>query len=275
MGFIDIIELFRLIGLIGICLLSLILFLIAVFRARKRGFTRQGVALIILSLGALFIVYLAFNVREITPADWAQIMLTIGLVAVTGAYAFSASKQADSSAKMAEEMKEQRLMTSRPFIIQRAEQKKAVAEIITTDYFSHFEIYNTGNGPAIELEISLLNEEKGWIYSERQSYLRTGESVKLLPVEFEKEQALPDIEPPVKLVPVHLIAREKQTYLVSEYQNIFSDRKKPTWYQTWLPFEGHKASKKGEIYIKPGELEFREVKEKDRIDAFVSKSKPK
>jgi hypothetical protein len=199
----------------------------------------------------------------------------VALVIFTSIYAWHARKQANASVEMAKEMREQRVMASRPFIIQRAEQKKAVAKIITTDYFSHFEIYNTGNGPAIEVEASLLNEEKSILYSERQSYLRTGESVKLLPVEFEKEQALPDVEPPVKLVPIHLIARDKQTYLVSEYQNIFSDRKNPTWYQTWLPFKASKASKKGEIYVEPGELEFREVNKKDRIDAFGSKSKPK
>ena len=183
--------------------------------------------------------------------------------------------QADASVKMAEEMREQRIMAYRPLIIQRAEQKKAVGGSIATDYFSHFEIYNTGNGPAIELETSILNEEKSLIYSDRETYLKAGESVRLLPVEFDKEQKLPNIEPSIKLIPINIVIREKRTYIVSEYLNIFSSKQNPTWYQTWLPFETRKASKEGEIYVKPGELEFYEVSEKERIDAFGSRSKPK
>jgi hypothetical protein len=178
-------------------------------------------------LGILFAILVVKQGHELKVADWAQILLTLGLLVITATYAWSTEK-------MAKEMREQRVTTSRPFIIQRAEQKKAVKKTITTDYFSHFEIYNAGNGPTIELEICFLDEEKRRIYNERQSYLRAGESVKLLPIEFGKEQSLPDIEPPVKLAPINL-AREKQTYLVSEYQNTLSTRQKPTWYQcnTW------------------------------------------
>lgn len=275
MTFIEVAELFRFIGSILIYLLAFTLFIIALVGASKKGITRQRVALAILALGAVFTMYLAYNVREIAPADWVQIMLTLGLVALTGFYALSASRQADANVKTAEELRQQRIMASRPFIIQRAELKKAVAKTIITDYFSHFEIHNAGNGPAIEVETSILNEKKSLIYSNRQSYLRTGESVKLLPVEFGKIQRQPDIEPSARLVPIHMVVREKLTYLVSEYPNILSSRQNPTWYQTWLPFEARKASKAGEVYVKPGELEFREVTKKGRVNAFGGRSKPK
>jgi hypothetical protein len=248
--------------------------LVRVIKSTRRISPNKWNIVIGFTFATLFFIYLILNSYRIEPTGFAQIILAIGLVLATALYAISATKQADASMKMAEEMREQRITASRPFIIQRAEQKKAAERTITTDYFSHFEVYNAGNGPAIEVEISLINEEKSLIYSERQSYLRAGESVKLLPVEFEKEQSLPDIEPPVIPVPVNVIIRKKRTYLVSEYQNIFSGRQSPTWYQTWLPFDASKASKEGEIYVKPGELEFKEVAIKDRIDAFGS-SKPK
>ena len=211
-----------------------------------------------------------------------QVLLTLALVLITCIYAMrtaaianATKKQADASVKMAEEMREQRVTASRPVIIQKAQQKKAIQATIVTDYFSHFEIYNAGNGPAIEVEIFLLNEEKSYIFAERETYLRAGDApVKLLPAEFGKVQTLPDIEPPVKVIPMHLALREKCTYLVTQYQSIFSYGRQPKWHQTWLPFEGEKASKEGEIYIKPGQLEFKEVDETGRINAF-GRSKPK
>lgn len=250
MSFIEIIELLRLISLIVICLLSLVLFLIAVFRARKRGFTRQGVALLILSLGALFIVYLAFNVREITPADWAQIMLTIGLVAVTGAYAFSASKQADASAKMAEEMREQRVLASRPVIIQKAMHEKDILEGSRKDYFAHFEISNVGNSPAVEVESSLVDNQNNSLHNIRQTYLKKD-------------------DPPIKFRPYNIegLEEDKTYYLICEYKSIFSYGTQKPVYQTRLPFKISKAER-GKIYVVTGELETKEVTERDRINAF-------
>ena len=107
MTLIELAELFQFFGSILIYLLAFILFIIALVGASKKGFTLQRVALAILALGAVFTMYLAYNVREIAPADWAQILLMLGLVAVTGFYALSASRQANASVKMAEEMREQ------------------------------------------------------------------------------------------------------------------------------------------------------------------------
>ncbi len=130
--------------------------------------------------------------------------------------------------------------------------------IIVAEYFSHFEVDNAGNGPAIEMEVSLLREDRNWVESHRQTFLRAG-------------------DPPFEFSPDSLSSWEEAAkgYIVSQYQSIFSHGLQETWYQTWLPFQLHKASKEGRIYIVAGELEFREVSEKDRIDAFSRRTKPK
>ena len=71
----------------------------------------------VLAIGAIFILYLALNSSDIGPAEWAQILLLAGLVAVTGIYAMSATRQADASAKMAEETREQRYSECLPLLV--------------------------------------------------------------------------------------------------------------------------------------------------------------
>ncbi|MBI2829819.1 MAG: hypothetical protein HYX81_01525 [Chloroflexi bacterium] len=208
-------------------------------------------------------------------------VLLAGLIAVTTWYAYATIKiakatreQAKASVKMAEEMREQRVMASRPVIIQKAQQK-SVGTIIT-DYFSHFEIYNAGNGPAIEPEIFLLNENEDPVFLENEiTYLRAGEALDLLPAEFGKVQRQPQI--PVKVIPIHLAIREKGAYLVSQYQSIFSYGQQTMWYQTRLPFESQIVIVNGENAIRliPGKLGFREVSEKERIVMPLVKGKPK
>jgi hypothetical protein len=144
-------ALWQFIGSIVIYLLAFILFIIALVGASKKGFTRQRVALVVLALGAVFTVYLAYNVHEIAPADWAQILLTLGLVAVTGFYALSSSRQADASVKMAEAM-------VKPTLIPYFE--------ITSDFdeerYVRFNagVDNDGNGPAYDLEFWLEDDSK-------------------------------------------------------------------------------------------------------------------
>jgi len=201
-----------------------------------------------------------------TATDWIQAISMVILVLVTGIYVWrthviskATKEQADASVKMAEEMREQRVMASRPVIIQKAvvETETELATFGSKDWFSYFEVYNAGNGPAIEVEISLLNKEKTPIHSQRKTFLRAG-------------------KPPIEFSPSELASLEKSTfYLVCEYQSILSQGTRKMWYQTWLPFETVEASKEGKIYVKPGELEFYEVSEKERIDAFGSRSKPK
>lgn len=213
-----------------------------------------------------------------TITDWIQAISTLVLVAVTGIYAWrthaiskatseqtqATKKQAEASVKMAEEMREQRIMASRPVIIQKVvvETETQFRTFGSKDWFSYFEVHNAGNGPAIELEVSLLDKEKNLLVSQRISFLKAGE--------------LPMRPDPFKSYTFDLDKREKsEYYLVSEYKSIFSGSPQPRWYQTWLPFETSGASEEGKIYVQAGELEFKEVPEKERIDAFGSRNKPK
>jgi len=46
------------------------------------------------------------------------------------------------------------------------------------------------------------------------------------------------------------------------------------WAQTWLPFKLKKASKGSEVYVVPGELEFKfNIAEEDKIKIFSNKPK--
>ena len=230
-----ILEIIRVITLIVLILFSLILGIITIIGAIKKGFTRRRTALFVLSLGILFITYVAYNVREIQPSDWAQILLLLGLVAVTGFYAWRTHV-------MSEEMKEQRVMASRPVIIQKAVRTPAPGG----GYSYEFEIYNAGNGPAIELEIFLLDKNEKLIRSERRTFLRAGDS-------------------PTTFYPYNLASHAGSTcYLLCRYQSIFSRSTKQSWYQTWLPFKPVKSQSGDHTYVKveSEELKFEEVFEK-------------
>ena len=144
-------------------------------------------------------------------------------------------------------------------MVQQAIYEKDIWEGSTSNYFSHFEVYNKGNGPAIEVEISLVDSDKRTsIDSHRKSFLGAG-------------------EPPIEFRPSNIVNLEESItyYFVCEYQSILSSSPQKMWYQTWLPFKPSKSSKEGKIYVVAGELEFKEATEKERIDAFSSRSKPK
>lgn len=106
----------QIIMLIMAVVLSIALAIFALIKAIKEGFTNKWIALLVFSLGLLFIIYWAYYVRQIEPADHLQIMLMLGLVTVTGIYAFLTARQADASVKMAEEMANTRYDTFRPII---------------------------------------------------------------------------------------------------------------------------------------------------------------
>jgi hypothetical protein len=109
--------------------------------------------------GFLFMAYLVLHVlaglnlladwdalsglREILPADWAQIFLVLGLVTVTGFYALMAFRQAG-------EMREQRLAMYKPRIIMESrggKRGKYFMEQIEVG------IFNDGGGAAINMEL--------------------------------------------------------------------------------------------------------------------------
>ncbi len=236
-----------------------VLYIIGLIRNLKADSSGRRAYIPAFTVGFLLCVYLVLNAREMSPADFGQTILTLALVLVTGFYALSAYKQANVSAKMAEEMREQRIMESRPVIIQKAvvETEAKFAAFGSREWFSYFEVYNAGNGPAIEVEISLMNKEQTPIHSHRETFLRAG-------------------DPPIEFTPSELIDLEKSIfYLVCEYQGILSRGIQTTWYQTWLPFETIESSTEAKFYVKPGELEFKEVQERERIDVFGSRRKPR
>jgi hypothetical protein len=148
-------------------------------------------------------------------------------------------------------------MQSRPVIIQKAVNVGPRyltlddPNVVTTKSFSHFNIMNTGNGPAIELEMSLLDKDKNTIYSHRETYLKAGD-------EIEFSGALLFNHP------------ESKFYLLCQYNATFALNTRKIWYQTWLPLEVSRGTSK-KIFVAPGELVFCEVNEKDRVISFVSK----
>ena len=212
-----------------------------------------------------FLVIVLLPIGLIVKMSQLQDMSMIVLVAVTMFYAISTERQAQASIKMAEEMREQRLAMSRPIIIMRPvheELPETEGDNIVTigsGYFSHFSICNVGNGPAIEVEASLLNSEKDYFEAVRETYLRAGEER-----DFRKSDSSLAERP------------DANYYLLCEYKDIpsgFSDQK---IYQTWLPFKLVKTGQQGKFYVAPGELIYKlDVPTSERIGAFPTTEKPK
>lgn len=181
------------------------------------------------------------------------ILSTINVIALVS-LAFFTYSYMKSTALMAGVMQEQRAIASQPFVIQKAMCEKDVFEGSTSEYFYHFIIWNAGNGPAIELVYSLLNEQKSSMHSKRVTFLRTKEETTFIPE--------------VRL-------EEGKYYLVCQYMDISRLTGKESVNQTWLPFEVHKATKEGKVYVAPGELSFKfDVGEGDLLDVFSRSSKP-
>jgi hypothetical protein len=178
--------------------------------------------------------------------------LTLVLVVTGQYYSVQSKKQLE---KKLEETKTELAMASRPLVVARAVVHEATttyeADVVSapkgtqssdgcllTSHFSHFELFNAGNSPAIGLEISLMDEEKTVLQSETIGFLRNN------------EQAL-------TFVPIAL-ELNKTYHLVCEYDSIRS-RIIKIWYQTWLPFITIESMKQGTINVKVGELDFKEV----------------
>ena len=115
-----------------------------------------------------------------------------------------------------------------------------------TSHFSHFELFNAGNSPVIDLKILLLSSEKAIVQFETLGFLRNN------------EQAL-------TFVPIRL-SLHKTYYLVCEYESIRS-RVRKVWYQTWLQLTAVESAEVGKININVGELEFKEVSTAERLHA--------
>lgn len=181
--------------------------------------------------------------------------LTAALVYVTGFYVYLTSRtveivrqSAEASKKMAEEAKEARLATSAPILLQRT-----VFRLPDERYFSHFIVWNTGNGTAIELVISILNERRQLIEGSRVPFLKPGEQTMFKPSDITKLENV-------------------KCYLVSTYMDISHLTGERVFNQTWLPFIIQKARGEGmEIRdVDLGELSFEfGIREKDLPDFFL------
>jgi hypothetical protein len=194
-------------------------------------------------------------------------VLTLVLVITGLYYSIQSKKQME---KTLEETKNEVAMAARPLLVIRAvvhESATTYESFVVsapkgaqtsddrplTSHFSHFELFNAGNSPAISLEISLMTAEKTVVQSETLGFLRNN------------EQALTFV--PNKLEP-------HQTYcLVCEYESIRS-RIRKIWYQTWLPFATTDSPARSMINVDVGELEFKELSITERLSAFKTSAKP-
>jgi len=141
---------------IAIVVILLITTLKRVIKKEKFTAKDRAVPIILLGVGFLYIIALAFHYSgEIQLSDRIQILLMFGLVAVTSFYAWSASRQADASVKMAEEMRNARYDTVRPIIdIQRGGSNIAEAFYADCGDTTHgllCILHNIGLGPAIDV----------------------------------------------------------------------------------------------------------------------------
>lgn len=208
---------------------------------KQLGISIVGIAVIPLLVGRI--------VHSFVGLEQAfMIGLTTALVCVTGLYAYlisrtveiakqsveAANKQAEASKKMAEEAKEARLATSAPILL-----AKTALELPHGRCFSHFIVWNAGNGTAIEVIISILNEKKQRIEGSRVPSLRAGEETTFRPSDLTKLE-------------------EMKCYLVASYMDISHLTGEKVFNQTWLPFIIQKARGK-DLKIRDvdlGELSF-------------------
>lgn len=109
-------------------------------------------------------------------------------------------------------------------------------KVLRSDYFPHFVVRNEGQSPAIEIELALLDEKQSLLEGYRETVLGVGKEL-----EFKSILNLP----------------EGKYFIVCQYKRLSSQNEEETLDQTWLPFNLSRASKAGEIYVAPGELEFK------------------
>lgn len=193
--------------------------------------------------------------------------LTLVLVITSLYYSYQSKKQLE---KNLEETKTEMAMAARPLLVIRAVVHEGAStyqeETVSvprsahspdgsplTSHFSHFELFNAGNSPAIDLEFLLMTADKKVLQGETLGFLRNN-------------------EPALTFVPVKM-EPNKAYYLVCEYESIRSRRNK-IWYQTWLPFTPVDAMTKGTINVNVSELDFRDVISADeRLDVFKAEQK--
>jgi hypothetical protein len=123
------------------------------------------IVFILMAIGVFIGILLIYRGKELSAADLAQTILTIGLLTITAVYAWSTERiakstreQAKASLKMAKEMENQRYDTVRPFIdfeLMSVEITHGIVNgLIEEDPRKtgvHAKIRNIGIGPAIDI----------------------------------------------------------------------------------------------------------------------------
>ena len=184
---------------LGIAMVVVIYFVFTIIQAirKKRRFVSQ-LNIILLILGLMFLIFLTYRASEIEGGDWGQIILMIGLVAVTAAYASSTEKQADASMKMAQEM-------TRPYLMLRLAQE--FTQLDSNDGGNKLpkefgvEICNAGSGPAVNITVAMWRSSD--VYpAKTRSYLGPNEdwnvSISTSSVDIYNDIWLPQLKQKVK-----------------------------------------------------------------------------
>ncbi len=120
-----------------------------------------------------------------------------------------------------------------PIVILKVIEKKSWAdyeEVLRSDYFSHFIARNEGQSPVIEIELSVFDGENRLLETQKESVLGVKE-------EFA-------FKPSVSLY-------EGLYIIICQYKSIGTEHLN----QTRLPFIVKRASRTGEVYVTPKELE--------------------
>jgi len=120
-----------------------------------------------------------------------------------------------------------------PIVILKVVDKKSRTDydkVLRSDYFSHFVARNEGQIPVVEIELTLIDNEKKALEIHRESVLGVHEDF-------------------IFNTMVRLAVGAYS--LVCQYKEIGSEY----FIQTILPFKVSRASKEREIYVIPGELE--------------------
>jgi len=151
---------------LGVSILLLIYFIIEIIQnhriIKRRLFKRQRIAVsplanLLIILGYIFFIYIVFSASEIKRADWAQILLMIGLVTITAVYA-------SSTQKIAKETKEQRYAESLPLLVPdiirgsitaKTEPNEVEYRTLQTGVGLEVIWHNLGKGVAINARFSL------------------------------------------------------------------------------------------------------------------------
>lgn len=204
-------------------------------------------------IGFILIVIALRLISQLNTAQAIEIILTFSLFAVTLFYvkrtaeiANATKQQVQSTATMIQEQMEQR----RPIITQEVKQPEVYMNIlysteklpsVITDSFI---VRNVGNGPAIELEMMVLDKEKKLQESERKTILGTDEKP------YEHKPNILNSQLATKC------------YFVCRYRSVIPSEKAQVWYETWLPFTPKLSQNGNLIYMIVEELEFKTTAKK-------------